>query len=71
MEGPAELLTAREVAQILRLRPSTVFDAAARGKLPCLRIWRGQRRSLVRFRRTDIDALLHPGPPKPVQPDGG
>jgi excisionase family DNA binding protein len=53
-----QLLTAKEVADLLRLSPSTVFDAAARGDLPCVRLWRGRRKSLLRFRRSDIERLL-------------
>jgi hypothetical protein len=65
------LLTAREVAQILRLKPSTVFDAAARGKLPCVRLWRGKRKSVVRFRRKDIIALVEGSPiEQPTPPSG-
>ncbi len=52
------LLTAKEVADLLRLAPSTVFDAAARGDLPCVRLWRGRRKSLLRFVRSDIEALI-------------
>ena len=57
-EGAEQLLTAKEVADLLRLAPSTVFDAAARGDLPCVRLWRGRRKSLLRFRRADIEALI-------------
>jgi len=53
-----QLLTAKEVAAILRVQPSTVFAAAATGRLPALRIWSGRRKSLLRFRRADIDALI-------------
>jgi hypothetical protein len=59
-DGMDELLTAKEVAAILRVQPSTVFAAAATGRLPVLRIWTGRRKSLLRFRRKDISALLDP-----------
>lgn len=52
------LLTPEQVAELLAVRPQTVRDAAWRGKLPCVRLWRGKRKSLLRFRREDIDAFL-------------
>ena len=57
-----QLLTAKEVADLLRLAPSTVFDAAARGDLPCVRLWRGRRKSVLRFRRSDIESLMEGKP---------
>ncbi|MGH9867068.1 MAG: helix-turn-helix transcriptional regulator [Candidatus Polarisedimenticolia bacterium] len=53
-----DLLKAEEVAALLRVRVSTVYDAAARGDLPAICLWRGSRRSLLRFRRQDIERLL-------------
>jgi helix-turn-helix protein len=61
----SELLTAQEVAAILRVQPSTVFAAAATGRLPVLRIWSGRRKSLLRFRRADIEVLIRSGHPMP------
>ena len=52
------LLTPSEVAAILAVQPSTVYAAAADGRLPCVRLWRGERRSLLRFRRMDIEAFI-------------
>ena len=60
-ESQEQLLTAKEVADLLRLAPSTVFDAAARGDLPCVRLWRGRRKSLLRFRRDEIEAFISRG----------
>ena len=54
----AMLLTAKEVAEILRVAPSTIYGAAARGDIPCVRPWHGRRKSLLRFRRRDIEALI-------------
>ena len=62
----SRLLTAEEVAALLRIRVSTVYDAAARGDLPAVRLWKGTRRTLIRFRRDDIDELIRrqaPGAP--------
>lgn len=58
-ESPESLLTVDEVARILRLRPATVYEAAARGRLPCVRFWRGRRKSLVRFRPGDIARFIN------------
>jgi excisionase family DNA binding protein len=54
----SELLTAEEVASLLRVKASTVYDAAARGVLPVLRLWKGKRRTLIRFQRADIDSFI-------------
>ena len=52
------LMTADEVAEDLRLKPATVYQAAAEGRIPSVRLWRGQRKALVRFRREDIEKLI-------------
>ncbi|MCH7779470.1 MAG: helix-turn-helix domain-containing protein [Acidobacteria bacterium] len=52
------LLTAEEVAQILRLKPATVYEAASVGRIPCVRLWKGRRKTLVRFRAEDIDRII-------------
>lgn len=53
-----DLLTAEEVATLLRVKASTVYDAAARGVLPVLRLWKGKRRTLIRFRRSDLEEFI-------------
>jgi hypothetical protein len=57
------LLTAEEVGRILRLRPATVYEAAADGRIPCIRLWKGRRKALVRFRRDQILNLINGIPP--------
>ena len=52
------LLRAIEVAKILNVRPSTVYDLAHRGVIPHIRIARGSRRSLIRFRHSDLERLI-------------
>jgi excisionase family DNA binding protein len=52
------LITAEEVAELLSLRAQTVRDAAWRGKLPCIRLWAGKKKTLLRFNRRDIEALI-------------
>jgi excisionase family DNA binding protein len=46
-----ELLTAGEVAKLLRVKPSWVGDATRRGVLPALRFGR-----LVRYSRAEVEA---------------
>ena len=53
-----KLLTAEQVAALLQVRPQTVRDAAWRGKLPCVRLWKGKKKTLLRFRRSDIQRLI-------------
>lgn len=53
-----DLITAEEVSRILKVRISTVYAAARRGQLPAVRLWTGQRRTLLRFRRGEIERWL-------------
>ncbi|MGO9497100.1 MAG: helix-turn-helix domain-containing protein [Solirubrobacteraceae bacterium] len=48
-----QLLTAEEVAELLRLPVSTVYDLARTGRLPHLKIGRA-----LRFSRGDLEAHL-------------
>ncbi len=52
------LLRAKDVAQILNVRPSTVYELAHRGVLPHIRITEGSRRALIRFRPADVELFL-------------
>ena len=52
------LLKADEVARLLNVKVSTVYAAAAAGRIPCVRLWEGQRRALIRFRAEDIGRLI-------------
>ena len=47
------LLTAEEVAELLRLPVSTIYDLARTGRLPHLRIGRA-----LRFSQSDLEAHL-------------
>ena len=58
MSTPDRLLTAEEVARRLSVKPATVYDAAANGRLPVVRLWGGRRRSLLRFQSADIERLI-------------
>jgi excisionase family DNA binding protein len=48
-----QLLTAEEVAELLRLPVSTIYDLARTGRLPHLRIGRA-----LRFSRADLEVHL-------------
>jgi excisionase family DNA binding protein len=48
-----QLLTADEVAELLRLPVSTIYDLARTGRLPHLKIGRA-----LRFSRCDLEAHL-------------
>ncbi len=56
---PESLLTAQQVAELLHLKPVTVYAAAAKGLIPSVILWRGQRRGLIRFRRADLESWIN------------
>lgn len=57
-ETTETLLDAKAVARWLNLAPSTIYDQAARGIIPHIRLWRGARRTVVRFRREDVEDFI-------------
>lgn len=61
------LLTPEQVAEIFSVKPQTIRDAVWRGKLPCVRLWTGRKKSLIRFRREDIEKLIQE---RTVSPNG-
>ena len=50
-----DALDAADVARLLKVKKRTIYEWAAEGHLPSIRIGR-----TVRFRRADIEALLAP-----------
>jgi hypothetical protein len=49
---PIDLMTAEEAAEFLgKWQPSTMYAAAREGRLPCVRLWTGRRKSALRFSR--------------------
>lgn len=52
-----DVMTAAEVAQLLALPKSTVYELARRGELPCARLGR-----TMRFLREEVEARLRPSP---------
>ena len=55
------LIHAKEVAERLGLRPSTIYAAAYRGAIPFVRILQGKRRSVIRFKPDEIESLIREG----------
>jgi len=52
------LLTANEVAELLNIKRSTVYEAALKGRLPAVPLWKNNRRTFLRFRRSDIEKFI-------------
>jgi excisionase family DNA binding protein len=63
MNGLKELLTVDEVADFLRVRPSTVYEWAKDGKIPASKVGR-----LWRFSREEIEARVRNGGVQPGEP---
>ncbi len=55
---PETLLTAQQVSRRLNIRVATVYAAADDGRIPCIRLWEGRRRALIRFRVEDVEQLI-------------
>ena len=55
VRGPA-LLTVREVAEALRVRPVTVYRLVARGEMPAVRV-----SNAIRVRPEDLEAYIRGG----------
>ena len=51
----SELLTVRELQQLLKLGRNTVYELLRSGEIPCVRL--GKQ---IRIRRVDVDAYLQP-----------
>lgn len=57
----APLMTAREVASLLRVSNKSVYRWANEGLLPCVRLGAGGVGSTVRFRAADVERLAEQG----------
>jgi excisionase family DNA binding protein len=55
------LLTARELAELLGLTAGTVLDRFERGDLPGFRLFGGKVGAPVRFRWSEVEAMLERG----------
>ena len=49
----AEIMTVSELAELLRLHPSTIYSQTEAGELPCFRIGKS-----IRFSREEIEKYL-------------
>lgn len=58
MDEPKGLLTAEDAATLLNVKAGTIYDWAARGMLPHVRILAGKRRAVIRFRVEELEAFL-------------
>lgn len=58
MSRLSPLLTVEEAAELLRIQSTTVYDWAAKGLLPHIRILAGTRRPVIRFRETELESFL-------------
>jgi excisionase family DNA binding protein len=52
------LLLADQAAVILNVKAGTVYDWAAKGILPHIRILAGRRRPVIRFRLDELEQFL-------------
>lgn len=52
------LLTAEELAKSWQVKPQTIRDAAWRGKIPCVKLWAGKKKTLLRFKKSEIDQFI-------------
>jgi excisionase family DNA binding protein len=52
------LLTARDVAAILKIKITTVYEWASQGIIPSYKLNRGRRKTVWRFSGEEIDAWL-------------
>ena len=58
MDSPNKLLDADEAAALLKVKRGTVYDWAKKNVLPHIRILAGEKRPVIRFRRSDIEQFL-------------
>jgi excisionase family DNA binding protein len=63
-KAPDQLMTVREVAALFRVRPATIYLAVSEGRLRAIKLLKTKKskRSSIRFRRSEIDALLGGAP---------
>ena len=61
MNGDEPLLKADEVARMLGIARSTVFDWARKGELPSVVLRRGNFRAVRRWRPADVRKLIEEG----------
>ncbi len=52
------LVDATPVSKFLRVARSTVYDQVSKGLLPHVRLWSGARRTVIRFRMSEIERFV-------------
>jgi excisionase family DNA binding protein len=52
------LVDATAVGRHLKVTKSTVYDQVSKGVLPHVRLWSGTRRTVIRFRMSEIEAFI-------------
>jgi excisionase family DNA binding protein len=52
------LLTAEQIAQMLNVQRSTVYEWAQMGYIPCIRLGTGKKKPLVRFSQFRVQEWL-------------
>jgi predicted DNA-binding transcriptional regulator AlpA len=66
VEVTERLLTARELGDLLGLSAGTILDRFERGDLPGFRLYGGRVGAPVRFRWSEVEAMLEQGRCGPV-----
>jgi predicted DNA-binding transcriptional regulator AlpA len=57
-DTPESLVDAAVIGTVLGIAKSTVYDQAAKGRLPHVRLWTGARRPVIRFRMSEIEKFI-------------
>ena len=58
MSDQASLLTAEQIAQMLNVQRSTVYEWVRMGYIPCIRLGTGKKKPLVRFSISIVEGWL-------------
>lgn len=57
----SRLLTAADVADLLQVGRSTIYEWSRRGDLPCVVLRRGRGRAVRRWAPSDVEAFIRAG----------
>lgn len=52
------LLTVKEVADVLKMKPTTIYHWAGIGHIPAIKLRSGKRKTVWRFSRAEIEAWV-------------
>jgi excisionase family DNA binding protein len=56
---PSSLLTVKQVAELLNIRSSTVYEWVRMDYIPCIRLGVGKEKPLVRFDAAEVNLWLN------------